>query len=70
MGSIIADVVGWYDNASGTAGARYTPLVPRRVFDTRYGTGAPAAKVGAGAGVDLQVNGRGGCPPPGSPGWS
>jgi hypothetical protein len=42
--------------------ARYHPLVPSRIVDTRYGNGAPTAKVGAGASVDLQVTGRGRVP--------
>ncbi|MBW3547043.1 MAG: S8 family serine peptidase [Actinobacteria bacterium] len=59
---VIADVVGWYGDGSGTSGARYTPLTPARILDTRSGTGAPAAKVGPGGTVNLQVTGRGGVP--------
>jgi hypothetical protein len=40
----------------------FHPLVPARILDTRSGTGAPAAKVGAGATLALQVTGRGGVP--------
>ena len=59
---VIADVVGWYGPDGGTTGALYTPLVPGRILDTRSGNGAPAAKLGAGATVDLQAMGRGGVP--------
>ncbi|MDP9019821.1 MAG: hypothetical protein M3N25_03300, partial [Actinomycetota bacterium] len=59
---VIADVVGWYDDATTTSGARYTPLSPSRILDTRYGNGAPTAKVGPGASLDLQATGRGGVP--------
>ncbi|MBW3650219.1 MAG: S8 family serine peptidase, partial [Actinobacteria bacterium] len=59
---VIADVVGWYGAEGATTGPRYTSLVPARILDTRSGNGAPAAKVGAGASVDLQVTGRGGVP--------
>src|SRR5450759_4884379 len=41
---VIADLVGYY--ATG-AGAGFTGTAPTRVLDTRYGTGAPTAKLGA-----------------------
>jgi hypothetical protein len=59
---VIADVVGYYGPSGGTTGARYTPLLPARVLDTRTGNGAPVAKVGPGATLELQVTGRGGVP--------
>ena len=43
-------------------GARYNPLPPARVLDTRSGTGAPVAKVPGGGAIDLQMTGRGGVP--------
>ncbi|HEV2068361.1 MAG TPA: S8 family serine peptidase, partial [Acidimicrobiales bacterium] len=43
-------------------GGGYHALEPSRILDTRSGNGAPAAKVGPGARVDLQVTGRGGVP--------
>jgi V8-like Glu-specific endopeptidase len=47
----------------GMASAGYLhPLTPARVLDTRTGTGAPAAKVGPGQEIALQVTGRGGVP--------
>ena len=45
-----------------SVGSRFTPLVPARVLDTRTGTGAPAAAVGGGAAIDVQVTGQGGVP--------
>jgi hypothetical protein len=60
---VIADVVGWYsDNTVATSGARYQPLSPARILDTREGNGAPKAKVGPGRTVALQVTDRGGVP--------
>ncbi len=59
---VIADVAGWYDTGAATSGARYTPLTSSRILDTRSGNGAPAAPLGPGASVDLQVTGRGGVP--------
>ena len=36
----------WASTTSAAAGARYHPLAPGRILDTRSGTGAPAAKMG------------------------
>ncbi|WP_420451078.1 DUF1501 domain-containing protein [Ilumatobacter sp.] len=55
---LVADVVGCF--ASG--GSRLSPVAPARLLDTRSGNGAPAARVGAGREVVLQVAGRGGVP--------
>ncbi len=44
-----------------TTGAYY-PIAPARLMDTREGLGAPKAKIGAQAKVDLQVSGKGGVP--------
>ncbi|MFW5475137.1 hypothetical protein ACOCJ5_17635 [Knoellia sp. CPCC 206450] len=41
---LFADLAGWF--ASDTAG-KYTGVAPKRVLDTRLGTGAPKAKLGA-----------------------
>ena len=54
---IAADVTGWYPT-----GSDYNALTPARVLDTRTGTGAPRARVGAGGRVDLQVTGSNGIP--------
>jgi len=52
--NVIADLVGYY--APGT-GAGFTGKDPTRVLDTRIGTGAPAAKLGAGRTLTLTVPG-------------
>ena len=49
---VIADLVGSY--APGTGGG-FTGMAPTRVLDTRDGTGAVKAKIGAGATVTLTV---------------
>ncbi|MEU8522665.1 hypothetical protein [Streptomyces sp. NBC_01216] len=48
---LIADVSGYYKDA----GSRFTGMQPRRLMDTRDGTGVPKAKVGAGKTVTLEV---------------
>jgi Arylsulfotransferase (ASST) len=45
-----------------TVAGSFVPVAPARVLDTRSGTGAPKAAVGANATVHLQVLGRGGVP--------
>lgn len=40
----------------------FTAVTPARILDTRTGVGAPAAKVGPGRSIDLQVSGNGGLP--------
>ncbi|MBW3547057.1 MAG: hypothetical protein KY452_02835 [Actinobacteria bacterium] len=60
---VVADVVGWYSNDTvATSGARYEPLSPARILDTREGNGAPRRMVGPGGTVSLQVTDRGGVP--------
>jgi uncharacterized delta-60 repeat protein len=60
---LIADVAGWFGPGAEPGGARYHPVSPSRLLDTRDGNGAPgAAPVGPGATLDLQVTGRGGVP--------
>jgi hypothetical protein len=44
------------------ANTSYVPLAPARVLDTRNGTGAPAARLGGGATIDVPVTGVGGVP--------
>ena len=43
---VIADVVGWYE--ANAAGNRFTGVAPKRLVDTRDGTGGSASKLGAG----------------------
>ncbi|MEU6309855.1 hypothetical protein [Streptomyces sp. NPDC047014] len=58
---LIADVTGYYTDKAGT-GSALTPVTPSRFLDTRDGTGAPKARVGAGGVVTLQVAGVKGVP--------
>ncbi len=46
---VIADIVGWYEN--NAAGARFNGINPKRLIDTRDGTGGVTGKLGAGAGA-------------------
>ncbi len=58
---ILADVVGFYDDASITGGW-YNPLTPSRSLDTRSGIGASTSPLGPGGSLTLQVTGRNGVP--------
>ncbi|MBV8979586.1 MAG: hypothetical protein JO086_01680, partial [Acidimicrobiia bacterium] len=44
------------------ATARYTPLTPARILDTRDGTGGFSQPIGAGGSINVQVTGVGGVP--------
>lgn len=60
---VIADISGWFDaNIVNVSGARFRPVTPARILDTRQGTGAAAAPLGAGARLTVPVAGRGGIP--------
>ena len=48
--------------AAIAASTGFVGVTPARLLDTRDGTGAPAAAIGPGGIVDLQVTGRGGVP--------
>ncbi|WP_327375703.1 hypothetical protein OG393_18150 [Streptomyces sp. NBC_01216] len=50
---LLADVAGYY--TEGTSGSEYQPVTPKRLMDTRDGTGVPKAKVGPGGTVTLPV---------------
>lgn len=58
---VVTDVAGWYgkDAASGTM---FTGLTPARIVDTRFGTGAPVARLNQDRTLPVQVTGRGGVP--------
>ena len=58
---VIIDAVGFF-YLDGSAGGGYHGVTPHRVLDTRSGIGAPAAKLGPGASIDLLVAGQGGVP--------
>jgi subtilisin family serine protease len=66
-GRMVEDVAGDFpliqlDEAMPRPKGTYHPVDPARVLDTRFGNGAPRARVGAGKSIDLQVGGRGGVP--------
>ena len=63
---VAADVAGWYGDDAASTGDRYHAVTPTRILDTRVGTGAPAAKVGPGSTLDLQVAGNGFVPSSGA----
>jgi uncharacterized protein YkwD len=54
---LIADVAGWYDDGTIPSGARFHPLTPSRILDTRG-----ADPVGPAAALAMPVAGRGGVP--------
>jgi len=61
---VIFDVQGYVSAPSGTPGTDglYTPLVPARILDTRFGTGGFSSPIGPGAAIDVPVTGQGGVP--------
>ncbi len=61
---LVADVTGWYtDGTDASAGGSYYVALPLyRLVDTRIGTGAPAAAVGPGGVLPVQVAGQNGLP--------
>jgi hypothetical protein len=58
---VVVDVNGYFTDSSA-AGAQFVALAPARIVDTRNGTGAPQAPLGAGQGLVVQVAGNGGVP--------
>ncbi len=66
-GHVVADLNGVYVYVTGSKDGRYQALNPTRLFDTRDGTGGvPAAKLAAGAVLEVQVAGRAGVPATGA----
>ena len=59
---LVVDVTGYFAATESSSDGRFVPATPARLMDTRVGTGAPAARPGANAQLDLQVTGRGGVP--------
>jgi hypothetical protein len=59
----LVDVFGYFTPGTGDG---FTPLSPKRLFDTRIGTGAPQAKLRAGSPLELQVAGAAGVPATGA----
>ena len=54
----------------GVVPADYHPLTPARILDTRYGNGAPVARLGPGATWPSRSPAGEGCRPTRSPPWS
>ena len=61
---LVADVAGWYDTDPGNTGSYYHSSAPTRVLDTRFGTGAPQAKLGANSKLTIDVTNANGSPIP------
>lgn len=55
---LVADVVGCFTSS----GAQLSPVAPARLLDTRDGTGAALARIGAGQEIVLRVTGANGVP--------
>lgn len=61
----LVDVFGYTDGRSA-GGAKFTPTSPKRLFDSRDGTGMRRGVLAPGAPVDIQVAGKGGVPKTGA----
>jgi hypothetical protein len=59
---VIFDVVGWFGSDAAPAGARFHPLPPARIVDTRSGTGGLGGPVAPAATIFPTVAGAGGVP--------
>jgi hypothetical protein len=60
---IVVDVGGWFTDTSAPAtGGTFVATQPARILDTRDATGGVVGILPAGAGVEVQVTGRGGVP--------
>jgi hypothetical protein len=61
---LLADITGYFTtDATKTGDTTFTPKTPAtRILDTRYGTGAPLAKLGQGATLAVTVAGANGIP--------
>ncbi len=63
---LIADVSGYYESGSASAGGAFQPVDPARVLDTGLGLGAGAADAGPRGTATVLIAGRGGVPPSGA----
>ena len=59
---IIADVSGWFTDASMGTGSVFTGVTPVRVLDTRSGIGGYSSPIGSGSTIVLTAAGWGGVP--------
>ncbi len=53
---VVLDVTGWFGPVDGE-GAGFTAITPHRLADSRFGTGMPAGRLGAGTQAEIQVTG-------------
>lgn len=51
--NVLADLAGFF----GPRGSAFTAVTPQRIVDTRFGTGVPKARVGAGQSITVTVPG-------------
>ena len=56
---VVVDLVGWWAPPEVVRGRLYQPKAATRVLDTRYGVGAPRARVSGGRTITVKVAGRG-----------
>ncbi len=56
---VVVDLVGWWAPREVVGGRLFQPKATTRVLDTRYGIGAPRARVGARKVVSVKVAGKG-----------
>ncbi|MGB0114075.1 MAG: hypothetical protein WBP59_12700, partial [Ilumatobacteraceae bacterium] len=54
---VVVDIVGWFTAGPTTVTSAFVPAVPRRLVDTRNGTGAPKAKVTPSTPLEIAVTG-------------
>jgi hypothetical protein len=61
--NVLISVQGYYTGGGGTvAPGGYVPVPPRRLVDTRIGSGLPQAKLGLNSTTAIQIGGLGGVP--------
>jgi secreted trypsin-like serine protease len=64
---VVVDAVGWFTDGRTDEGARFTGVMPSRLFDTRHGTGGvPDAPLGPVSTLDVDVAGHAGVPATGA----
>ena len=62
--NVVADIVGYYDDGTGTPGDRFNGVAPTRILDSRGPNGGWSGPIASGVANTrpLQVTGRGGVP--------
>ena len=59
---LVGDIQGYYVGGTATAPGAYHPLAPKRIVDTRDGTGTTKAKVASRGTLTVTLAGKGGLP--------